>query len=96
MTLFCNPETLTVKTSDYHIIPNAMANSNHTFSCETCNSTFNSRDELKQHSIKEHEDKTTTTNTSINTEVTFRCETCNAVFNSREELRQHSIKEQRT
>ena len=34
-----------------------MANSNQTFSCETCNSTFNSRDELKQHSIKEHEGK---------------------------------------
>ena len=68
-----------------------MANSNQTFSCETCNSTFNSRDELKQHSIKEHEDKTT--NTVGNTELTFRCETCNAVFNSREELRQHSIKE---
>ncbi len=69
-----------------------MANSNQTFSCETCNSTFNSRDELKQHSIKEHEDKTTTT-TVGSTELTFRCETCNAVFNSREELRQHSIKE---
>jgi uncharacterized C2H2 Zn-finger protein len=68
-----------------------MANSNQTFSCETCNSTFNSRDELKQHSIKEHEDKTTSTIGS--TELTFRCETCNAVFNSREELRQHSIKE---
>ena len=68
-----------------------MANSNQTFSCETCNSTFNSRDELKQHSIKEHEDKITTTVGS--TELTFRCETCNAVFNSREDLRQHSIKE---
>ena len=68
-----------------------MANSNQTFSCETCNSTFNSRDELKQLSIKEHEDKTT--NTIGSTELTFRCETCNAVFNSREELRQHSIKE---
>jgi uncharacterized C2H2 Zn-finger protein len=67
-----------------------MANSNQTFSCETCNSTFNSRDELKHHSIKEHEDKITTVS---NTELTFRCETCNAVFNSREELRQHSIKE---
>jgi uncharacterized C2H2 Zn-finger protein len=69
-----------------------MANSNQTFSCETCNSTFNSRDELRQHSIKEHEDKTTTT-TVGSTELTFRCETCNTVFNSREELRQHSIKE---
>ena len=68
-----------------------MANSNQTFSCETCNSTFNSRDELKQHSIKEHEDKTTTIVGS--TELTFRCETCNAVFNSREHLRQHSIEE---
>jgi uncharacterized C2H2 Zn-finger protein len=67
-----------------------MANSNQTFSCETCNSTFNSRDELKQHSIKEHEDKTITVGS---TELTFRCETCNAVFNSREELRQHSIEE---
>jgi uncharacterized C2H2 Zn-finger protein len=67
-----------------------MANSNQTFSCETCNSTFNSRDELKQHSIKEHEDKTT--NVGGN-ELTFRCETCNAVFNSREDLRQHSIEE---
>ena len=67
-----------------------MANSNQTFSCETCNSTFNSRDELKQHSIKEHEDKTTTIGS---TELTFRCETCNVVFNSREELRQHSIEE---
>ena len=47
--------------------------------------------ELKQHSIKEHEDKTTTSGTS--SELTFRCETCNAVFDSREELRQHSIKE---
>ena len=69
-----------------------MANNNQTFSCETCNSTFNSRDELKQHSIKEHEDKTTTT-TVGSTELTFRCETCNAVSNSREALRQHSIKE---
>ena len=68
-----------------------MANSNQTFSCETCNSTFNSRDELRQHSIKEHEDKTTTT--VGGTELTFRCETCNAIFNSREELRQHSIEE---
>ena len=67
-----------------------MANNNQTFSCETCKSTFNSRDELKQHSIKEHEDKT---NTAGSTELTFRCETCNAVFNSREELRQHSIEE---
>ena len=67
-----------------------MANSNQTFSCETCNSTFNSRDELKQHSIKEHE--YTTTNVG-STGLTFRCETCNAVFNSHEELRQHSIKE---
>ena len=55
---------------------------------------FNSRDELRQHSIKEHEDKTTTTTTTVgSTELTFRCETCNTVFNSREELRQHSIKE---
>ena len=68
-----------------------MTNSNQTFSCETCNSTFNSRDELKQHSIKQHEDKITTTVSS--TELTFRCETCNAVFNSREDLRQHSIEE---
>jgi uncharacterized C2H2 Zn-finger protein len=67
-----------------------MATTNQTFSCETCNSTFNSRDELRQHSIKEHEDKITTVG---NTEPTFRCETCNTVFNSREELRQHSIKE---
>ena len=71
-------------------LPNAMANSNQTFSCETCNSTFNSRDELKQHSSKEHEDNTTNVGSSG---LTFRCETCNAVFNSREELRQHSIKE---
>ena len=70
-----------------------MANSNQTFSCETCNSTFNSRDELKQHSIKEHEDKTTTPTTVGSTELTFRCETCNVVFNSREDLRQHSIEE---
>ena len=68
-----------------------MANNSQTFSCETCNSPFNSRDELKQHSIKEHEDTTTTTVGS--TELTFRCETCNAVFNSREDLRQHSIEE---
>ena len=68
-----------------------MTNSNQTFSCETCNSTFNTHDELKQHSIKEHEDKITTTVSS--TELTFRCETCNAVFNSREDLRQHSIEE---
>jgi uncharacterized C2H2 Zn-finger protein len=67
-----------------------MANSNQTFSCETCNSTFNSRDELKQHSRKEYEDKTITVGS---TELTFRCETCNAVFNSCEELRQHSIEE---
>jgi uncharacterized C2H2 Zn-finger protein len=71
-------------------IPNSMANSNQTFSCETCNSIFNSCDELRLHSIKEHEDKITTVG---NAELTFRCETCNAVFNSREELRQHSIKE---
>jgi uncharacterized C2H2 Zn-finger protein len=70
-----------------------MANSNQTFSCETCNSTFNSRDELKQHSINEHEGKTATNTTSTNAELTFSCETCNVVFNSREELRQHSIKD---
>ena len=68
-----------------------MANSNQIFSCETCNSTFNSHDELKQHSIKEHEDKTGTTIGS--TELTFRCETCNAVFNSHEDLRQLCIEE---
>ena len=36
-----------------------MASSNQTFPCETCNLTFNSRDELKQHRMKEHEDKAT-------------------------------------
>ena len=34
-----------------------MAINNQTLSCETYNSKFNSRDELKQHSIEEHEDK---------------------------------------
>jgi hypothetical protein len=67
-----------------------MANSNQTFSCVTCNSILNSCDELRQHSIKEHEGKTTIVGS---TELTFRCETCNAVFDSREELRHHRIKE---
>jgi uncharacterized C2H2 Zn-finger protein len=84
---------LTVKTNDHHNISNAMASSNQTFSCETCNSTFNSRDELKKHSIKEHEDRATNTAIGTNSELTFKCETCNAVFSLREELRQHSIKE---
>ncbi len=34
-----------------------MTNSNQTFSCETCNAVFNSREDLRQHSIEEHEGK---------------------------------------
>jgi uncharacterized C2H2 Zn-finger protein len=70
-----------------------MASSNQTLSCETCNSTFNSRDELKQHSMKEHEGKATNTTIMTNSEPTFMCEMCDAIFNSLEELRQHSIKD---
>ena len=66
-----------------------MANINQTFSCETCNTTFNSREDLRDHTIKQHETKTSGTNTQM----TFHCESCNASFNSREDLRQHSIKE---
>ena len=30
---------------------------NQTFKCESCNETFNSRQELKQHTIQNHESK---------------------------------------
>ena len=30
---------------------------NQTFKCETCNETFSSRQELKQHTIQNHESK---------------------------------------
>ena len=66
-----------------------MTNSNQTFSCESCNTTFNSRDELKDHSINEHEHKSNNTNS----ELTFSCESCNQSFHSQEELRKHSINE---
>ena len=66
-----------------------MANTNQTFSCESCNTTFNSREDLRDHTVKQHEGKTS----GINTRMTFQCESCNTTFNSREDLRQHSINE---
>jgi uncharacterized C2H2 Zn-finger protein len=67
-----------------------MANSSQTFTCETCNKIFDSRERLKQHSINEHEGKK---GASTKEELTFSCETCNATFTSREDLKQHSIKQ---
>jgi hypothetical protein len=46
-----------------------MVNNSQTFTCETCNKTYDSREQLKEHSINEHEGK-----------LTFGCETCNATF----------------
>lgn len=67
-----------------------MANNSQTFTCETCNKIFNYREQLREHSIKEHEDKR---EESIKQELTFTCETCNTTFTSQENLKQHSIKE---
>ena len=67
-----------------------MANNSQTFTCETCNETFDSREQLREHSINEHEGKK---EKSIKEELTFSCETCNATFTSREDLKQHSIKQ---
>lgn len=69
-------------------ISRIMANSSQTFTCETCNRRFDSREQLRGHSINEHEG-----NKDTEDEITFSCETCNATFTSREVLRQHSIRE---
>jgi uncharacterized CHY-type Zn-finger protein len=63
--------------------------SRQTFTCETCNTVFDSREQLREHSIDKHEGK----RTSTKDELTFSCETCNATFTSREYLRQHSIEQ---
>lgn len=67
-----------------------MANSSQTFTCETCNEVFDSRERLREHSINEHEGKS---GASTKEELTFSCETCNATFTSREDLKQHSIQQ---
>jgi Zinc-finger of C2H2 type len=67
-----------------------MANSCQTFTCETCNKTYGSREQLREHSIDEHEGKKGASNKG---ELTFTCETCNTTFTSQEDLKQHSIKE---
>jgi uncharacterized C2H2 Zn-finger protein len=64
--------------------------SRQTFTCETCNTVFDSREQLREHSIDKHESKK---GTSTQDELTFSCETCNATFTSREDLRQHSIEQ---
>lgn len=61
-----------------------------TFTCETCNKVYDSRQQLREHSISEHEGKR---GVSTEEELTFSCETCNATFTLREDLKQHSIKE---
>jgi ribosomal protein L44E len=71
-------------------ISRIMANSSQTFTCETCNRRFESREQLREHSINEHEGEK---EVSTKDELTFSCETCKAAFTSRESLRQHSIKE---
>jgi hypothetical protein len=67
-----------------------MVNNSQTFTCETCNKTYDSREQLKEHSINEHEGKKETLD---NEELTFGCETCNATFTLQEDLEQHEIKE---
>ena len=64
--------------------------SRQTFTCETCDTVFNSREQLREHSIDKHEGKK---GASTQDELTFSCETCNATFTSREGLRQHSIEQ---
>jgi hypothetical protein len=51
---------------------------------------FDSRQELGEHSINEHEGKK---GISGQEELTFSCEICNTKFTSREDLKQHSIKQ---
>jgi Fe2+ or Zn2+ uptake regulation protein len=65
-----------------------MANNSQTFTCETCNKVFDSRQELREYSINEHEGKK---GISAQEELTFSCEICNTKFTSREDLKQHSI-----
>jgi uncharacterized C2H2 Zn-finger protein len=67
-----------------------MANNSQTFTCETCNKVFDLREQLREHSIREHEGKK---GGSVRGELTFTCETCNTTFTSQEDLKQHSIKE---
>jgi hypothetical protein len=50
--------------------------------------TYDSREQLREHSINEHEGKK---KASANEELTFSCETCNATFTLREDLKKHSI-----
>jgi uncharacterized C2H2 Zn-finger protein len=67
-----------------------MASNGQTFTCETCNKVFRSRQELKEHSINGHEGKK---GSPTQGELTFTCEACNNTFTSREDLKQHSIKQ---
>jgi transcription elongation factor Elf1 len=64
-----------------------MAGTDQTFTCETCNKVHDSREQLREHIIIEHEGN------SVEQELTFTCETCNTTFTSQEGLKQHSIKE---
>jgi 5-methylcytosine-specific restriction endonuclease McrA len=64
--------------------------SSQTFTCEMCNTVFDSREQLREHSINKHEGKK---RTSTRDELTFSCEACNTTFTSREDLRQHSIEQ---
>lgn len=66
-----------------------MANNSQTFTeTETCNKVFDLREQLREHSIKEHESKE---GDSIKEQLTFA--SCNTTFTSQEDLKQHSIKE---
>jgi hypothetical protein len=64
-----------------------MVNSGQTFTYEMCNTVFDSREQLREHSMNTHEGRKRTSTG----ELTFSCQTCNATFTSREDLRQHNI-----
>jgi Fe2+ or Zn2+ uptake regulation protein len=61
-----------------------MTGNSHTFTCETCNNVFDLREQLREHSVNEHEGKK---GSSTKEEMTFSCETCKETFTSREDLR---------
>jgi hypothetical protein len=64
-----------------------------TFSCETCNQKFETREELKEHNIKDHSQGKSSDLTNTDASSTFSCETCNQKFETREELKEHNIKD---